>query len=384
MTALITLAVSGYRSLRQVVLPLAPLTVITGANGTGKSSLYRSLRLLGDIAQGRAAASIAAEGGLASTLWAGPETVSRGMRSGETAITGTVRRKPVTLRLGFAAQDYGYAVDLGLPAHVTAFADDPEIKAEAVWVGEALRRANVIAERSGPSVRVRSDTGAWTQVSTTLPHFDSMMTHAADPLRAPELLLLRDRMRNWRFYDMLRTDRDAPARQPQVGTLTPVLAGSGADLAAAIQTILEIGDAPGFHAAVQDAFPGSEVEISNSDGMFRVQMTQRGLLRPLSGAEMSDGTLRYLLLAAALLSPRPPGLMVLNEPETSLHPTLIAPLVRLIQRVAQECQIIVVSHSTELASALQAHGALMHHLQKDTGETHVPDAEPVSWNWPKR
>ena len=92
---IITLAVSGYRSIRDLVLPLDQLTIITGANGTGKSSLYRSLRLLSDVSQGRAIASLAAEGGLPSTLWAGPEAFSQGMKSGETPITGTVRKKPI-------------------------------------------------------------------------------------------------------------------------------------------------------------------------------------------------------------------------------------------------------------------------------------------------
>ena len=208
---IITIAVAGYRSLRELVLPLAPLTVITGANGTGKSSLYRSLRLLGEIAQGRAISSLASEGGLPSTLWAGPERISRGMKSGDTAITGTTRKNRVALKLGFASQDYGFAVDMGLPALVSAFSGDPEIKAEAVWIGETLRRNNLIATRAGPSVRVRSESGSWEQASTTLPPYDSMMTHSADPRSAPELLLLRDRMRDWRFYDQLRTDRDAPA-----------------------------------------------------------------------------------------------------------------------------------------------------------------------------
>ena len=62
------LAISGYRSLRDVRLPLGPLNVVTGANGSGKSSLYRALRLLADIAQGRIIQSLAAEGGLHSTL----------------------------------------------------------------------------------------------------------------------------------------------------------------------------------------------------------------------------------------------------------------------------------------------------------------------------
>jgi predicted ATPase len=45
-----TVAIQGYRSLRDLSLPLAQLNVITGANGSGKSSVYRSLRLLADAA----------------------------------------------------------------------------------------------------------------------------------------------------------------------------------------------------------------------------------------------------------------------------------------------------------------------------------------------
>jgi predicted ATPase len=46
------LAISGYRSLRDIRVPLGA-HVVTGANGSGKSSLSRALKLLADIAQGR-------------------------------------------------------------------------------------------------------------------------------------------------------------------------------------------------------------------------------------------------------------------------------------------------------------------------------------------
>ena len=183
---ILTVAVSGYRSLRNLVLPLGPLTVITGGNGVGKSSLYRALRMLGEVSQGRAISTLASEGGLSSTMWAGPEVLSRRMKSGEVPITGTVRSKPIGLKLGFASEDYGYAVELGLPAEVSAFSNDPEIKTEAMWIGENLSRSNALAERHGPSVRVRSEAGSWNQAATSLPPFDSMMTHAADPKDALE------------------------------------------------------------------------------------------------------------------------------------------------------------------------------------------------------
>ena len=79
---LATLAIANYRSLRNLVVPLAGINVGTGPNGSGKSSLYRALRLLADTAQGRIVSSLAREGGLQSTLWAGPETISDAMRRG--------------------------------------------------------------------------------------------------------------------------------------------------------------------------------------------------------------------------------------------------------------------------------------------------------------
>lgn len=380
------LAVSGYRSLRDLRLVLSRLNVVTGANGSGKSSLYRSLRLLADVAQGRVIQSLAAEGGVQSTLWAGPEAFSRGMRSGETPVTGVVRSGSVSLKLGFAGEDYGYAIDLGLsPPDMGMFSLDPHIKAEALWTGEFLGRANAFALRNGPGVRTRGETGEWRQIATSLASFDSMMTHCADPRDAVELLLLRERMRDWRFYDHLRTDHDAPARRPQIGTYTPVLDGDGANLAAALQTIRQIGDAEGLVAAIDDAFPRAAVEVVSNDGWFEVEMRQHGLLRALRTAELSDGTLRYLLLVAALMSPRPPALMVLNEPETSLHPDLLGPLARLIALASERSQVVVVSHAMPLVDALTDAGARRIELEKSLGETVLAsDDEHPRWEWPKR
>ena len=89
-----TIAIQGYRSLRELVLPLGQLTVITGANGSGKSSVYRSLRLLADAAQNAVIASLAREGGLSSTFWAGPETIARSAAIGmDTALIWAIHRR---------------------------------------------------------------------------------------------------------------------------------------------------------------------------------------------------------------------------------------------------------------------------------------------------
>src|SRR5665213_1083891 len=109
-------------------------------------------------------------------------------------------------------------------------------------------------------------------------------------------------------------------------------------------------------------------------------MYQHGLLRPMKAAELSDGTLRYFLLVAALLSPRPPALMILNEPETSLHPDLLAPLARLIAEASKRSQIIVVSHAVALVSALdEASDVQQIILEKRLGETLTESNDRPAW-----
>jgi len=385
-----TLAVENYRSLRRLVLALGRLTVVTGANGTGKSSLYRALRLLADSARGGAVAALAREGGLPSTLWAGPEHVGRGVREGRHPVQGTTRTGPVALRLGFAGDEFGYAVDLGLPQpSQSAFQLDPEIKRECVWTGPVLRPATLLTDRGGGSVRIRQPDGSWSVSPHQLRPYESMLSELADPVRAPDLLTLRERIRSWRFYDHVRTDAQAPARGSQVGTRTPVLAHDGADLAAALETIRETGDAEALDKAVDQAFPGSTVYAEIRGGRFELMFRQHGLLRPLAAAELSDGTLRYLLWVAALLTPRPPELLVLNEPETSLHPDLLRPLADLVAAASAHTQLVVVTHSRPLVAALDGTGAAPEtvELVKEYGQTRVEGQgmlDEPPWQWPKR
>ena len=126
--------------------------------------------------------------------------------------------------------------------------------------------------------------------------------------------------------------------------------------------------------------------MTASDGLFELTMRQHGLLRPLATAELSDGTLRYLLLVAALLTPRPPELMILNEPETSLHPDLLPPLSRLIATAAARSQIVVVTHAAALMAALREAAPQVCEvaLWKEFGETVVQQADQAPWTWPQR
>lgn len=385
-----TLAIANYRSIRSLVLPMEPLNLVTGANGSGKSNLYRGLRLLCEVAQGNAIHALAREGGLESVLWAGPESMSRSVKQGEYPVQGGPRKDVVSLKLGFATDSFGYSIEFGLPSPVprTMFGRDPEIKRESIWFGDTWHERRAIVERSGPLVKSRDDAGHWQVIEQHLPTFDSLLARLADPKTAPEALMLREELRSWRFYDHFRCDAGSPARQSQIAVRTPILSDDGHDLPAAWRTIVEIGDDEGLAAAVADAFPGARVSVESFGGRFQLLFHQPGLLRPLTQAELSDGTLRYLLLIAALMTPRPPPLMVLNEPETSLHPDLLPPLGRLMRKYAEENQLWVVSHAPALQAVLQDDESTNHLLlDKELSETFVQGRnllDTPAWSWPRR
>jgi predicted ATPase len=252
-----TLAVANYRSINKLVIPLGRLNLITGPNGSGKSNLYRALRLLAETAQGGVVNALAREGGLDSTFWAGPENISRRMRNGEVPIEATVRQGVKRLRLGFAGEDFSYSIALGLPAPTESyFALDPEIKKECIWAGALYRPASLLVDREGPMIRAREGRN-WDVLAQHTPNFDSLFDQVGSFRTSPEVMHLREFIRRWRFYDHFRSDADAPVRQPQLGTRTPVLHHDGRDLAAALQTIREIGDPEALQAAISDAFPGA-------------------------------------------------------------------------------------------------------------------------------
>ncbi|MEM1068891.1 MAG: AAA family ATPase [Planctomycetota bacterium] len=380
------LAIAGYRSIRSLVLPLGPLNVITGANGSGKSNLYRALRLLVETADGRLIQSLAREGGFDSVLWAGPETISREMITGQIPVQGGPRKKPIALRLGIAADPFSYSLDVGLPqpSH-SLFQRDPEIKRECLWRGSERQAAHLCADRKRDSLRCRSEKGKWRDVDLGMTERTSMLAAYADPYAAPELIVMREMLRSWRFYDTFRTDADAPARRPSIGTFTPIMSGDGSDLPAAFQTIREIGDADGLARAIDDAFPGSKVGVSHDGSGMQLVLQQPGMLRNLTTAELSDGTLRYFLLVAALLTPRPPELLVINEPENSLHPELIPALANLILKAAESSQVIIVSHNATLVE--QDEICVPIHLEKQMGETVLEGGgllDQYGWKWPSR
>lgn len=325
---------SGYRSLRDFRLRLGRVTVLRGANGVGKTNVYRALRLLSALARGDFAEAVAAEGGMRSLLWAG----------------NTEHARLTTFSAEVTSDTFDYEFECGLmpaaPGDLTAFKLDPDIKLEALRYGKKL-----LAKRTRCELRLADAKGLKHTLTEPIGSSESMLAHIRDLQNYPLLLNARLSLERWRFYHSMRTDPDAPARRSVRGCWSPVLAEDASNLPSVIQTINESNEATAFHTALQQAFPGSRLHIECED-WFRLAWHAHDLPRTLAGHELSDGTLQFISLAAVLCSPRPPPLLVLNEPETSLNESVFPALAELILKASEHSQVLIISHSQTLSSVL--------------------------------
>jgi predicted ATPase len=368
---------AGYRSLRNIRFPIGRLTVFVGANGVGKTNLYRALQLLQAAAAGALARELASEGGMESAFWAGKRISNRPVR--------------IKLSVGFSKgrdggsqAEFDYAVEAGLVQQykidvglriptAAAFLLEPQIK-EEVLTWHHGRRTVALLERKGPAAFARNEEGKREPLGIELLASETALGALQDPGRFPDIHALRREMLDWRFYHDMRTDRASPLRQPCLAVTTPTLASDAADLAAVFATLVHVRqDTVELDRMIDDAFPGAKLIVPEpgrtaSFGMLMPDYPKR----VFEASELSDGTLRYLGLAGALLGYRLPAFIALNEPETSLHPDLLEPLARMIIAASARTQIWVVTHSERLAAAFAAGGAVAPRtVIKRNGETWI-------------
>ena len=332
------ISISNYRSIRRLFMPIQPLSVFVGENGVGKSNLYKSLSLLRDAATGRITRTIADEGGLSSVCWSGVRK----------------RGEDGRLRLAVRFDDFRYSIELGFPAPTeAAFSSEPMIKSERI---EATRgkRTVLMMERTNALVSVRDENGSWSDHKDAVLPSETALANFTNGKGCPEIDLIRNTMLGWRFYHDFRTDSASPIRKPCLAITTPSLSADGSDLAAALATLFAIrDDAKDLQDAIRDAFPGAQLYAGEANGLCGFELKLPDMPRPFGAHELSDGTLKYICLLAVFMGYRLPPFIALNEPETSLHPSLLAPLARLIAKASKRADVWIVTHSEALMEALR-------------------------------
>ncbi|MCS3432218.1 AAA family ATPase [Klebsiella sp. BIGb0407] len=333
--------IDNYRSVKNVFLELDRLNIVFGPNGCGKSNIYKAIQLLSGAASGQLSEMFSSEGGIQNTMWSGKNSDAKARR----------------ICLSCETDDFDYELQIGFPDtapdNPTLFKLDSVVKEEHIWTAGYKRRpSSQVLKRKNQVVFLSNIHGEKITHSDAIYENESFFGQLGEPHLYPEVSQLRETIKNWRFYHEFDVSRKSPIRQPQIGFRSPVLSSDGSNLASAFQTIVEIGDIELLTDILLTAFPECSFFCKNDNARFMLYMNRQGLARPLETSEMSDGTLRFLCLAVALLSPRPPNFIVLNEPENSLHPQMLPALAKLISQASRYSQIWLTSHSHELATLI--------------------------------
>ncbi len=186
--AIRSIHIEGYRSLLDFRLRLGQVTVVTGPNGTGKSNLYRALKLLNRAAEGAFARGLAEEGGMPSAMWSGPKRASK---------------KRLEIALAIHSDPLSYKLVTGLPPQVpqdpSAFRRDPDIKEELIWAGDVPRPSTTLLERKGAQATAMDAEGLRQSIELSLHSTESVLSQIREPEQFPQLSNFQHRLSNWRF-----------------------------------------------------------------------------------------------------------------------------------------------------------------------------------------
>lgn len=340
-----SLRASGYRSLKAIRMECGDVDLFVGENGAGKSNLYRALSLVHAAATGRFAHEIASEGGMASVLWSG-----RRRRGQPVRLRFSVDLLDETTALGWT-----YTIEAGLkPPAASGFPFEPQVKTETLAMDDGRRKVAIV-ERDGPALFYRHGDGRMAQHAVQLLPSETGLQLIGGSGLQPEAAQVADLLAGWRFYHGFRSDPGSPLRAPCLAVTAPMLDMDGVNLAAVFATLTHIrGDTVDLDRAVADAFGGAVLSVPVPEEVARF-----GLVFPhfpqrvFSARELSDGQIRFLGLAGALLSYRLPPFVALNEPEASLHPDMLPALADIIAHAAKDTQVWVVTHSPELAELVR-------------------------------
>ncbi|UJW75211.1 AAA family ATPase [Rhizobium sp. SL42] len=360
-----SMSAQNYRSLRKIRMDLAGVNLFIGANGVGKSNLYRSLQLVQAAVRGRLTHEIAAEGGMASALWSGQRRLEKNFRiKFEVEILDQER-----------AVTFIYSVEAGLrpPEGAAGFAFEPQVKAEHFAI-ETGSRPVTMMKRDGPGIMVRDERGRMEAYPEQAMTSETAIALLGDAGHYPEVGTFRRMVDGWRFFHGFRTDRDSPLRRPCLAVTAPMLDEDGGNLAAVLATLVHTRqDTVELDAAISSAFGGARLKVPEPGehaefGVVFPDFPQR-VFHP---RELSDGQIRFLGLATALMSYRLPPLIALNEPESSLHPDMLDPLADMIAEASRYSQIWIVTHSEHLAAAVFARcGARPKRVIRQDGATWI-------------
>jgi len=330
-----SLKIDGFMSFQSLSWAPGRLNVLIGPNGAGKSNLLRALELIRASATGELRGFVLGKGGMPRLLWGGSAK--------------RMRFEVETTKAQSSREGDNYQLVLEAMRDSAGFRVSSEL---LVFEGPAPFR---MLARDGQSFTV--DEGHNEHLSgphTHLPESETVlsMVTALWTNRAP--FLLQQEWRAWTVYQSLQVDEDAPIRRSAVARQETRVAYHGQNLVPVLETLYEGEFKAAIDRGMSAAFPNDYQELmfpKTEPGRIQLYVRRKHGTRQDSAADLSDGTVRFLLLLAILGTPDPPPLIAIDEPEAGLHPSMLPIIAEFAAEAAGRTQVILSSHSPQMLDA---------------------------------
>ena len=362
MNKLENISVKGFRRLQNIDIEMRNLTVMIGANGSGKTSFLDVFSILAASASGNLNQQLQLKGGLNEILTRGKA------RELEIALAMNVPdREPLKYRLALSPK--------GLSYEISEETLSQQHEAYLPSVVEPLKHIESygldIKYINGEDRRTLRPTWEHNPLETSLAQVPKMYREPDD---------LRKSLASCTYYGALDVSEKSPIRLPQAMRPAKLPGARGEDLVSCLYDLRET-DRDSFEfleSVLSVAFP--DFERLNfppvAAGTLSMTWTDRNFSQPIYLHELSEGALRFLWLATLLQSQNLTTIALIDEPEVSLHPDLLRHLVYLMREAAKHTQLIVATHSDRLIRFLEPHEVLICDLEE--GETKMTWADTLN------
>ncbi len=357
------LLIQGFRRLGDVRIPLRPLCVMIGANGTGKTSILDVMSLLASSARGNLSGSITDLSGLQSVL-----TCDRAEDLRLRLSMNVPHHAPLEYYLRLKPQGVAYVIaDEMLTQQLNP---QPPPFRHIDSHGMDIRYYEIDQKKF---VRPNQQPDALRPNWEHNP-LETALSQVPKMFREPEDL--RSRLASSTFYHVLNVDPRSPVRLPQPMQPAALPGKNGEELVSCLFYLRE-AERPRFDT-IEDALRAAFPRFDRLDfppvaaGTLALAWREHGFSKPLYMHQLSEGTLRFLWLATLLQSPGLTAVTLLDEPEVSLHPELLSLLADLLREASARTQLIVATHSDRLIRFLQPKEVLLLNPAEDGTST-------VSW-----
>ena len=428
------LKVSGFKNLIDVDVPLGPFTCIAGANGTGKSNLFDAIQFLSALADHTlvdAARSVRSEagrtGGVHDLFHHSGDTDTTEMsfeaemiipEVGVDDLGQQVKATTTLLRyrvvLAYRMDDNLYPlgtlelieekldrVKLSDWGKYLKFADHRKDWRDSVLKGKrAVPFISTRIQGGNRVIKVHQDGGNSVRPQTIpakpLPRTALSTANTAE---SPTVLLARREMQSWKLLQL----ESSSLRESDEFTTSPGLGNDGSHLPATLYQLARsqrdanpAANGTEIYAQVAtrlseliDDVAAVRIDRDEKRELLSLEITdQSGTVYP--ARSLSDGMLRFLALSVLESDPKATGLICMEEPENSIHPSQIPSVLQLLQDIATDttipvgaynplCQVIVSTHSPSVIQEVFDDTLLIAELPEDVPDSQRSNGVRFSW-----